>query len=68
MPRKIVGIGGGTQGTWLFTARNVAFDAVEPFVSVVSVVSVISFVLCGVGAVTTSMLAKNTLKAAHLQM
>ena len=65
MPRKIVGIGGGTRGTWLFTARNVAFDAVEPFVSVVSV---ISFVLCGVGAVTTSMLVKNTLKAARLQM
>ena len=64
MPRKIVGIGGGTQGTWLFTARNVAFDAVEPFF--VSVVSVISFVLCGVGAVTTSMPAKNTLKAACL--
>lgn len=64
MPRKIVGTGGGRRGTWLFTARNAAFDAVEPFF--VSVVSVISFVLCGVGAVTTSMPAKNTLKAARL--
>lgn len=54
----------GIVGTDCITARNAAFDAVEPFF--VSVVSVISFVLCGVGAVTTSMPAKNTLKAARL--
>lgn len=54
----------GIIGTDCITARNVAFNAVEPFF--VSVVSVISFVLCGVGAVTTSMLVKNTLKAARL--
>ncbi|WP_347712600.1 hypothetical protein [uncultured Fretibacterium sp.] len=55
----------GIIGTDCITARNAAFDAMEPFVSVVSV---ISFVLCGVGAVTTSMLVKNPLKAARLQM